>query len=1107
MAEKIEWYGEIPSNVNWLTFADQSDKGYKYNNDFTQITATTDDNGGKIPDEIKFVVDYNNGVNSRTCEVKFIQKDGGISFCYISQNGSSFEQIWKHAPKNNSTDNNPPTDAVIKQSGNETQNAFEVAVGNYNVTRMGLLFSVGSGKDENHRQNSFEVDKNKIKAYNGYINSLTANTLSASTISVSTIVNESGTKFDFGSKVSYEPIVTKDVNTYEIGRLIIGNEENVIYGKNEDKKEENPTKAYIHVAYSNSPSDWAKESEINDPKSSKYNKKDWQYIGFNSSFIESDSDLTYTDYTWTKYQGESGISGEGYKLVPIQEEINAMLSESDGKITKTINAFLTYRLVKTGENGYTEEEFDDTKVVNIYVGNNGNETTSIAKYFTGSRINDNKYWQITGSTTYNDNLQYYIVTCNDGSKILDQRIVYVKMPTSTIFKVTDSAVTISQQASDAVRDLAKSAITHTNFENEYNRYANGLNDTFKSFETTFNAFSGTVTEDIKRTNELIRTSSANSLTVSQISKNLSVGSVNLLYDTLFENIKDGKFVYWSTWGSPSTCSAATETDGDGWSWLTIKSTSNNSGLSQNSKNRYTDLIYCDLKPNSYYTFSFYAYGDSTHADVGVEFLSTDNTHEVLSQVLSSEEVGDVMISKSWDKGVIPLTPTKTRYWFTFKTPNNENIGSFNAMIGFGATNGTPADTETIHFAKPQLEEGIIPTDWKENSSYYDKKMSSKIEQTSSSITLSVQEDVENKLVKTGIDIENGKITLNADNTTVKGDFKVSALDDADGITLINSSGQPAIMLMNKSIDDTITNVQNGKFGGSARILLSWGTEVHRKDYEESVVTEVCYVESGQQYTISSMTMSINTDGAGNFNQIRLELSESGILIKDTGNAQQAGAIQKFNGIYTATHTGSVVLTAKISTNFNTIGKHPSLTITGIVSRDSSAIIALGDGGFAIGLDTNQYMSFDKAHGLTVINGNDGIRLNGYGLTRLRTKKGVNTWIGEAHNIYCLDGGLYDLMSEKNRAYDTILCTGLGSCTIDLSYSDNYPLVDGMTINIIDKCKGSCYVQFNGKALYKANSMTQTTFGSTSSYELDGNRIWKFMYSEALGGWIEMTNNS
>ena len=78
-------------------------------------------------------------------------------------------------PQKNTTDANY---VVILQSSNETQNDFEVAVGNYNKTRSNLLFSVGCGTSENDRRNSFEVDNEKIKTDKAEINFLTANTIS-----------------------------------------------------------------------------------------------------------------------------------------------------------------------------------------------------------------------------------------------------------------------------------------------------------------------------------------------------------------------------------------------------------------------------------------------------------------------------------------------------------------------------------------------------------------------------------------------------------------------------------------------------------------------------------------------------------------------------------------------------------------------------------------------------------------------------------------------------------------------------------------------------------------------------------------------------------------
>lgn len=86
MAKKIEWYGSIPDEAkSWLTFSDQSDKGYEYNKYFTEITASTDDNGGNIPDKIGFNVAKNTTSNSRNATVHFRQKWGKTATCKVSQ--------------------------------------------------------------------------------------------------------------------------------------------------------------------------------------------------------------------------------------------------------------------------------------------------------------------------------------------------------------------------------------------------------------------------------------------------------------------------------------------------------------------------------------------------------------------------------------------------------------------------------------------------------------------------------------------------------------------------------------------------------------------------------------------------------------------------------------------------------------------------------------------------------------------------------------------------------------------------------------------------------------------------------------------------------------
>lgn len=86
MAKKIEWYGSIPDEAkSWLTFSDQSDKGYEYNKYFTEITASTDDNGGSINDTIGFNIAKNDTSNSRNATVHFRQKWGKTATCKVTQ--------------------------------------------------------------------------------------------------------------------------------------------------------------------------------------------------------------------------------------------------------------------------------------------------------------------------------------------------------------------------------------------------------------------------------------------------------------------------------------------------------------------------------------------------------------------------------------------------------------------------------------------------------------------------------------------------------------------------------------------------------------------------------------------------------------------------------------------------------------------------------------------------------------------------------------------------------------------------------------------------------------------------------------------------------------
>ena len=102
------------------------------------------------------------------------------------------------------------------------------------------------------------------------------------------------------------------------------------------------------------------------------------------------------------------------------------------------------------------------------------------------------------------------------------------------------------------------------------------------------------------------------------------------------------------------------------------------------------------------------------------------------------------------------------------------------------------DNTKSTFYRPKLEIGDKPTAYEPQSIHY----SSLIEQTSKQISLKVKEEVGeigedgtiNKFKETGIDITNGLVEINADNTVINGNLKLNAKNDSDALSLYDNDG-------------------------------------------------------------------------------------------------------------------------------------------------------------------------------------------------------------------------------------------------------------------------------------------------------------------------------
>lgn len=127
--------------------------------------------------------------------------------------------------------------------------------------------------------------------------------------------------------------------------------------------------------------------------------------------------------------------------------------------------------------------------------------------------------------------------------------------------------------------------------------------------------------------------------------------------------------------------------------------------------------------------------------------------------------------------------------------------------------------ESNLFYKPKLEAGSVPTAYSNQTVNH----SSLIQQTDSSISLKVTTEVENQglvnkteLKTTGVDIENGKITLSADQTIVKGDLELK--DSNQGLS-VYLNGLEKVNISNR----TMGTIDNYDFGSDKRVTLSTAT--------------------------------------------------------------------------------------------------------------------------------------------------------------------------------------------------------------------------------------------------------------------------------------------
>jgi hypothetical protein len=192
------------------------------------------------------------------------------------------------------------------------------------------------------------------------------------------------------------------------------------------------TTAYLHIAYANSADGVTDFTKVN-------TTGNYLYIGFCSNYNSDDTNLTYTDYTWSRLKGDTGEASDIYTLVPVTENVNV---NADG----VCSVSLAYNIIKQDGNSYTMVQATDNLYVHFYPYYQQTiqfRPTQLSRNTVRPAYSNNSYQR--DWSTASDKLEYLQVelvipptTQYAVETVIDKRIVYVKYAASAELEITNS---------------------------------------------------------------------------------------------------------------------------------------------------------------------------------------------------------------------------------------------------------------------------------------------------------------------------------------------------------------------------------------------------------------------------------------------------------------------------------------------------------------------------------------------------------------------------------------------------------------------------------------------------------------------------------------------
>lgn len=346
--------------------------------------------------------------------------------------------------------------------------------------------------------------------------------------------------------------------------------------------------------------------------------------------------------------------------------------------------------------------------------------------------------------------------------------------------------------------------------------------------------------------------------------------------------------------------------------------------------------------------------------------------------------------------------------------------------------------------------------------------SSELTQTANNIQLNVYDELRNK---TGIDISNGKITLNG-NTEIDGNLTLTNSDQ--GFSLVGDGGVAQI------IPESIGTYANFRNRASSTIQMSYrsnepgdsdGAGSHIFDFSSSF--NIGTIKSGSTITINPSMRTYSKPNGTSITQFS-ESNKTYQILED--NVQKAsGSLGNSNISYTSTG-GNIVLrfsnSVTISDSYLDITGNEIPTVNQYthiyVTVPNEAYMLIGYDGLAINFGTSS-TAYMGAEGTTFFYGNNGLRISSSGLQ----KWNGSNWIGihdESVKTFTTNYTLAD-------TDDFLIYTGSSNTTLTLGNG----LRQGRKIYVKDR--GS------GRLTLSGTIYTQNSRSSTNSVDLSDTMVF------------------